>query len=225
MCKARTIGAALAAMAAASLGGCSSDFYDARMKGFTPELPEQTYPIEVAKGAVRLEVAPTGARLTADEETAVRRLAGQAMSHRSPVLVSRPAGSVNAEVVAARITRLLTEAGIDPMRIRNVAHPGGGPVTVSFRRKFAVTRECGDWSKPAVETADNRLPPNFGCSQQHNIAAMVDNPEDFERPRLMTPPDAENRVSAINKYRARQDYNSSQSNQAKAKVSDSKSGN
>ena len=225
MSKTRTIGAALAALAAASLGGCTTDFYDARMKGFTPELPEQTYPIEVVRGAVRLEIPAAHARLSAEEETAIRRLAGQAVSYRSPVTVSRPAGSINAEVVAARITRMLTEAGIDPARIHNVTHPGGGPVTVSFRRKFAVTRECGDWSKPSVETSANRVLPNFGCAQQHNIAAMVDNPEDFERPRVMTPPDAENRVTAITKYRARQDYNSSQSSQAKAKVSDSKSGN
>ena len=223
MSKFKTHGA-LALLAALALSGCTSKFYDYRMQGFSPEMPSDVYPIDVVKGAVKLKLPARAGHLTAQEEDAVRRLAIQAVSHPSPVVVSRPAGSLTAEVTAAKVTRLLTDAGIEPDRIRHVTHAGGGPLVVSYRRKFAVTKECGDWSKPVTETAKNRPPANFGCAQQNNIAAMVDNPEDFERPRVMTPPDADNRVNAVVKYRKREDYNSAKSSQSEAKVSDTKSG-
>ena len=215
---------ALALMAALALSGCTSKFYDDRMQGFTPEMPFQTYPIDVAKGAVKLKLPASSARLTAEEEDAVRRLAIQAASFRGPIVISRAPRSLNAELTAANVTRLLSENGIDTGRIHHVTDAGDGGVVVSYHRKFAVTKACGDWSKPFTETARNRVHENFGCSQQHNIAAMVDNPEDFEHPRVMSPLDGENRVNAIIKYRKREDYNSAKSNQSKASISNAKSG-
>ncbi len=43
--------------------------------------------------------------------------------------------------------------------------------------------------------------PNFGCATQHNIAAVVANPEDFETPRTATPADAMRRYQVFVDYR------------------------
>jgi len=211
-----------ALMATLALGGCSTQFYDERTQGYAPEMPDQVYPIDVVKGAVKLSLPARSARLTPEEENAVRRLGGQAVSHSAPVIVRRPAGSLNAEVVAAKATRLLAEAGVDPDRIRHVSYRGKGPVSISYKRKFAVTRECGDWSSPINETSANKAHANFGCAQQNNIAAQVANPEDFERPRLMTPPDPDQRVNALVKYGQKEDVTTQASDKDKAKVSDAK---
>ncbi len=192
-------GAAL--VAALLLTGCTSSFNDSRMAGYTPQMPEEVYPIEVVKGAVNLRLPVVAGRLALKERTAVRRLARQATSLDTPIVIMRPRGSVKAEVMAAEITRELLANGIDKRRIVHRTGAPGGEVVVRYKRKFAVTRECGNWSKPITDTADNTPYQNFGCSQQHNIAEQVDNPEDFERPRVMSPPDADARNNSIRKYR------------------------
>jgi pilus biogenesis lipoprotein CpaD len=51
------------------------------------------------------------------------------------------------------------------------------------------------------ETGHNEPYANFGCAQQHNIAALVANPQDLNVPRTSTPPDAMRRSKVISDYR------------------------
>ncbi len=196
----RTIWLGSALVVTMLLGGCTNQFYDERMQAYQPELPHQVYPIEVVKGQVRLRIPVRKGNLSPRDRAAVRRLAQDASSKLSTIIITRPAGSVRAEVHAAEITRLLADEGVVPSRI---VHRTGNTdsIVISYRRKFAVTTECGDWSEPASQTAQNRPYWNFGCATQHNIAAQVDNAEDFERPRLMSEPDAAARNMVIDKYR------------------------
>ena len=110
--------------------------------------------------------------------------------------------------MAAEVTRVLTGMGVLPRRIHHRTGGTPGELVVTYDRKFAVTKECGDWSRPINEKAFNDAYPNFACAQQHNLAAMVDNPEDFERPRVMSPADSDNRNKAIERYRKREDTTS-----------------
>jgi pilus assembly protein CpaD len=71
-----------------------------------------------------------------------------------------------------------------------------------------VTKECGDWSDNLSETSTNQNYTNFGCSQQHNLAAMVANPSDFETPRTETSASATRRAKVFEKYIAGEDTNS-----------------
>jgi pilus assembly protein CpaD len=48
---------------------------------------------------------------------------------------------------------------------------------------------------------DNRPYWNLGCAYQHNLAAMVANPEDFVQPRASTPSYAPRRQTVMEKYR------------------------
>ncbi len=209
-----------AALMVALLAGCTTDFYDQRMAGYAPEMPDQVFPIEVARGKVNLRLPVVSGKLTETERLAVRKLAQQAASLTTPVYVVRPAGSVKAEILAAQITSEMIGHGVDKARIIHSARGHKGEVRISFRRKFAVTKECGDWSKPINETAMNRPYRDFGCSQQHNIAAQVDNPEDFQRPRVMTPPDADLRNLATSKYRKGEDYTSQWPGGSKISIDD-----
>ncbi len=204
----RIFGIGSALVVAMLLAGCSDQFYDERIQGYQPELPHQVYPIEVVKGTVRMRLAARGGALSMRERAAVRRLAYDAASLTSPVVVTRPAGSVSAEVRAAEVTRLLVRDGVAAERIVHQASGKASDISISYARKIAVTKECGDWSRPLTHSNQNRLYPNFGCAQQHNIAAQVDNPEDFERPRTLDAPDADARNVAMKKYREAKDYTS-----------------
>ena len=185
----RRLGMILVLGAAVSLAGCKvrEQMYDGNL-GYLPESPDETYPIEVVDGRARITLPVKGGRLSARDEERLKRFAAEAAGIPSPVVISRPVGSVNAELVAARATVILKQFGVVPQRIRHVTRKGRkGGVIVTYKRKFAVTKECGDWSKSVTETGDNRPYRNFGCAQQHNLAAMVANPEDFENPPAMAP--------------------------------------
>jgi pilus assembly protein CpaD len=73
-------------------------------------------------------------------------------------------------------------------------------VVVSFVRTVAVTEECGSWNNLAYQP-ENEQYDNFGCAHQHNIAAMVANPQDLVAPQPSTPPDAGKTSLAIDAYR------------------------
>ena len=72
---------------------------------------------------------------------------------------------------------------------------------ISYLRYVAEGPECGrDWSENLARTYQNTPYPNFGCSSQHNLAAMVSNPADLLGPRTMTPSDANRRFKMYEKY-------------------------
>ena len=53
-------------------------------------------------------------------------------------------------------------------------------VRVVVTRAVASVPNCPDWSsRPSQPNFNNRMVPNFGCSVNSNLAAMVANPEDL----------------------------------------------
>jgi pilus assembly protein CpaD len=183
------------------LGGCSGgpEIDD----NYQPAMHYERYPIEVAKGSVRLDVPTKRAELGMRMEDAVVGFAHEAISVGArEIRVQEPHGP-NSSVVAGRVTELLVDNGVPAEAIAHTDYQAGrgAPVIISFQRKIAVTAECGDWSADLAVTGTNEPPPNFGCAQQHNIAAVVANPEDFEVPRTSTPPDASRRNQVFVDYR------------------------
>jgi len=208
-------------VAAGLLAACSSTRPVAVEDTFSPQLTYQRYPIDVAKGTVKLDVSTASARLTSAQEGAVARFAQQARNSASGyVVVRRPRGNVNADVVAGRISQILADQGVAPDRqVQTTYRAGrGAPVMVAYQRSFATTRECGNWSKELARTGLNEPYPNFGCAQQNNIAALVANPEDFNHPRAETPPDTMRRMQVITDYRKPQPTSTPADKQADAQV-------
>jgi pilus assembly protein CpaD len=205
---------------AAALAGCT---------GVSGELDDvyhvsshyEMHPITVTKGMVKMQVPSHSSRMTPAHEDAVIRFAQQAKAHDAgTVYIKRPGGSVSSDVVAGRVTQLLASEGVATTAMKHSTYGGHGPVIVSYSRHFASTNECGDWSEDLSQTYSNTLPPNYGCAQQHNIAAMVANPKDLVTPRTMTPSDAGRRANVLDSYREGKPTNSSSDGEDKVEVSD-----
>jgi pilus assembly protein CpaD len=73
-------------------------------------------------------------------------------------------------------------------------------VAVSYITYTAHAESCGDWSENLAFSGDNLTPKNFGCSVQHNIAAMVANPRDLLGPGPMGPVDTNRRATVMDHY-------------------------
>ena len=73
-------------------------------------------------------------------------------------------------------------------------------VDISYITYTAKTDNCGDWSENLSFTMENQTPKNFGCSVQHNIAAMVADPRDLMGPRRFDQADAARAATVIDAY-------------------------
>jgi len=216
----RTLAPAVALLA---LAACQHQMSGAVDDVYMPQMFYENHPIEVAKGTVKLQVPARSAKLTTREQNAVRQFAHQANeTDASEIHVRRPAGAMVGNAVAAKVAELLEREGVSPHRIKHTSYKGNGgsPVLMSFTRKFAVTGECGDWNDNLSETYSNQNYKNFGCAGQHNLAAMVANPEDFETPRTSTSASASRRNVIFKKYIGGEDTTAAQATQAQAKSSD-----
>ena len=80
------------------------------------------------------------------------------------------------------------------------APAGDMRVEIDYVAYQAHTDECGDWSEDLAVSLDNATPKNFGCSVQHNIAAMVSDPRDLMSPRPMDGSDANRRAAVVGHY-------------------------
>jgi len=99
-----------------------------------------------------------------------------------------------------------------------VAHYERHPIIVT--KSGAYAKDCGNWPKDLTETARNEQYENFGCAQQNNLAAMVANPKDLERPRKQSPADATRRSNVIDKYREGEATAAAEEAKQKVQISD-----
>jgi pilus assembly protein CpaD len=207
-----------AALAALALSGCKNS--GAEMDDvYAPIATYERFPIEVKKGAVTMEI-PAGRNLSPANQDKLTRFAQMAHSNRaSSVIVSRPAGSAHGFDVANQAEAILIKGGVPSDAIISDSH-GGGSVVVSYTRSYAVTQACGDWSEDLAVTGDNQPYENFGCATQHNIAAMVANPEDLLLPETMTPSDVARRNRVFEDYRTPKSTATPAEDQSDATISD-----
>jgi pilus assembly protein CpaD len=106
--------------------------------------------------------------------------------------ISVPGGPASRAAITFLAERAAA-SGISRDRILVSTHDvanGDFRVDVSYIAYTAHTDTCGDWSENLAFTADNLTPKNFGCSVQHNVAAMVADPRDLLGPRRFEPADA-----------------------------------
>ncbi|MGE0240505.1 MAG: CpaD family pilus assembly protein [Parvibaculaceae bacterium] len=109
-----------------------------------------------------------------------------------------------------------TEPDIDDFYVPT-AHYERHPIIVT--KSGAHAKACGDWSEDLTETAQNDQYKNFGCAQQSNLAAMVANPRDLERPRTQTPSDPMRRSKIFDNYREGEKTAAQQEDQQKVQIS------
>ena len=212
----------LPVLAAVSLGACSQGWRGEVDDVYTPVSVSERYPIEVVKGNVKMNIPTSSSRLTTAQTDAVTRFAQQAASSGAQrVYIRRPGGSVNADVIAGRVTQIFAEQGIKGDYLQHSTFNGrGAPVSLSFIRKFAKTKKCGNWTKDFSQSGDNQPYADFGCSNQHNLAAQVANPQDFVTPRTSTPADAMRRHRVFADYRTPKSPSTPEDSNSKVSTTD-----
>lgn len=102
-----------------------------------------------------------------------------------PVTVTAPTGTgrdIDGQQTAAEIRQALYALGLDYSEmlgssVRSDDRPG--TVLVSFSQYVASGPVCGVFDGGLVNNFTNRPPRNFGCADQHNLAAMVSDPKDL----------------------------------------------
>jgi pilus assembly protein CpaD len=80
-------------------------------------------------------------------------------------------------------------------------------IRLNYPKISAVAGPCGLWPEdlgPSIHNKsyyENKPYYNFGCANQRNLAAMIDNPSDLVQPRDETPAYTARRDVAFEKYR------------------------
>lgn len=187
--------------------------------------PTDNYPIAVVPGSQTLHVsyAGPGEGLSPADSAAFDTFIAQYLAHgNGAISVSVPQGAAQQTQITYFGERLFA-MGVDRSRVLVGTHQvanGDGRVELNFVEYKAETKPCGDWSVDVGEDAENTPMPNFGCSVQHNIAAMVSDPRDLVAPRPMSAPDAQRRATVMTNYEKGMPTAAQQTSQQSGAVSD-----
>jgi pilus assembly protein CpaD len=174
---------------------------------------DQVYPITVEPQVATLVVrVDEGLQSIArGEEARVQVFAERWKTRGQGMLnVAAPTGGPNQAAAAAaaeELRHILAESGIDgaSMQFSSYRAADGdarAPITLSFVTYAAHAAECGvDWSSNLSYSPRNLPWPEFGCSTQHNFAAIVSDPRDLIEPAPSEAIDANRRATVFEKYR------------------------
>lgn len=179
-----------------ALAGCKHGDVGTSVAGWSLIDPEQRHPIMVTQEPAHLNLRVAGGSqgLTPAQRAEVMHFTGAFRatdSGNSRLVISAPSGSSNemaAMAAVEEIRDLLASTGFNESLIAVEAYSsegnGAAPVRISYMRYVAEGPTCGlDWSENLASNRKNVGHPNFGCTNQHNVAAMVANPADLLGPR------------------------------------------
>ena len=223
-----------AILVAAAMAGCTT--YQTATIDDYPEDVRQRHPISIREGFGKLElfVGVNRGALTPAQQADVLAFAHTwRRVSTGGVLIDIPSGTPNAHAAheaAHEVRAILTAAGVAPSVI---ATRGYRPVTpmkfatlrLSYPKMIAEAGPCGMFPRDLGANlqgidASNHSYWNFGCSQQHNLAALVENPADLVQPRGESPTSAARRSVMLEKYRKGEPTATRNPDADKAKISD-----
>ena len=168
--------------------------------------PLEHYPLKADAATDRIALAVHDGALSPAQSEALKALvARRARLDGGVVIISLPHGAADA-AAAARAADfaqgLLAVASAPVQRFTYESADPKAPLLVSYDYDKPVIAACGkDWDDLA-KTGDNRVHGNFGCAVHANMAAQIANPADIARPHAEDAPDAERRMTVLDKYRA-----------------------
>ena len=190
---------------------CSGVERDQIVVGAVPTSYQANHPITISETVATLHV-PVGMEtryLPLDMERNILGFANAFMQSGSHILaIVLPAGSANAYSAAGigvQVEHILITYGVPVGAIQYRSYPAlssatGAPLRLAFVEISASTEPCGPWTDNLARNFNNENYAAFGCATQNNLAAMVANPLDLLYPRIMTPPDAARRATALANY-------------------------
>jgi pilus assembly protein CpaD len=163
----------------------------------------ERFPISVQPRMMTLRLNYNG-QGALDENAAgqIARFARDYLSHGSGSLAIAPPNG-NPQVANLVVDELVaTGVARNQIMVGGANAPGpADDIRLTFIRYVAEAPACGNWSSNLAYSASNTLPPNFGCATQHNLAAMVSDPRDLVTPDTSGQPDAQRRLTVLDKYR------------------------
>lgn len=233
----RTAGRALQFVAlgalAVTLAGCYE--HTAEVRDNYPFDIRQRHPISITRGRHTVEVFLGRYRggLTPSQRADVLAFAqGWRREATSGIIIDVPSNQATARSASdslRQIYSILAASGVprDAVHARN--YRAGGlslaSIKLNYGKLVAEAGPCGEWPKDLGPSANsdymkNRPYWNFGCSMQHNIAAMVANPADLVQPRGTTPAYEARRAVVIDHYTKGQPPSGDYRDYEKAKISD-----
>jgi pilus assembly protein CpaD len=219
-----------------ALGACT----DTTREVVTARIPDdyrQRHPIAIqeADRSVVIFVGHARGGLSASQRADVIGLARIWVSEGTGAIVADvPFDTPNARAADSafrEIKALLAAGGVPARGIRlHHYHPDDPRTLATIRLNYpkitAVAGPCGVWPDdlgPSVNNRgyfDNKPYYNFGCANQRNMAAMIDNPSDLVQPRPETPAYTERRTEGFEKYRKGTTTATTYPEAEKAKLSD-----
>jgi pilus assembly protein CpaD len=221
---------------ATALGACTHTDEVASRSSF-PDDYRLRHPIAIreANRSVVIFVGQARGGLSAEQRADVMGLAQIWLQEGTGAIVADvPVGTPNARAAADAFREaqaLLTAAGVPSRGVTMRHYHPDDPrqhatLRLSYPKITAEAGPCGLWPEdlgPSIKDKsylENTSYYNFGCSYQHNIAAMVDNPADLLQPRPETPAYTVRRSEGFEKYRKGTTSATSYPEADKAKLSD-----
>ena len=216
-----------------TLAGCLLD-QDALVANQSTDV-RQRHPIAIREGehTVNLLIGvDRGGLLPAQRAEVVGFADSWQQEGTGGIVIDLPTGTPNARAAAdtlREVQSILTASGV-PARafvIRHYRPPDPAKLAtlkLNYPKMVAEAGPCGQWPRDIgpYQGGDsyNRDYWNFGCSQQQNLAAMVEDPADLVQPRTETAPSAPRRTMVLDKYRKGESTATNYANTEKGKISD-----
>lgn len=164
--------------------------------------------IQISESIERLELysRPGGMELSARDQDAVTQfIATYGQFGDGPLYINMPAAAQNgmgtqqaAQIVRQAALQMGVGGAIQSGQYQT--RPGSpAPVVVSYRRLKTIAQNCRQLGD-LMSTDNNMASPQWGCSHNANLAAMVQNPRQLLEPYAMGPSNAERRLQVHDKY-------------------------
>jgi len=171
---------------------------------------QQAHPISVDSQVVTLTLDASGTRLSRVDEARLRAFVNRYLKDgHGPVSITAPTGPYadgGAKLIAGDVRKKLNYLGVDNAALNTTNYSngaaGGGDLIISYVHYVATPSACGLWEGMRDRDRRNLRSPNFGCSAQNNLAAMIGDPRDLIQPPALTGPDAEFRIRGVEAFRA-----------------------
>jgi pilus assembly protein CpaD len=205
--------------------------------GTVPDDYKQRHPIAVTEADRSIVVFVGRGRggLSATQRADVMGLAQSWLREGTGAIsVDVPVSTPNARAAEDSLREIratFAAAGVPPRAVNVRQYRPEDPrhmaaIRLNYPKISAVAGPCGLWPEdigPSIYNKsyfENKQYHNFGCAQQRNLAAMVDNPSDLVQPRTETAAYAPRRAIAFEKYRKGTSTATTYPESDKAKLSD-----
>src|SRR6266403_3791892 len=221
---------------AVALGACTHTEEAVTVAGYSNDY-RQRHPIAIqeADRSIVIFVGHARGGLSASQRADVIGLAQVWLREGTGAInADVPVDTPNARAAAdafRQVRSLLAAAGVPPRGIIIRRYQPDdlrtfATIRLSYPKISAIAGPCGLWPEdlgPSIRNPsyfDNKSYFNFGCANQRNLAAMVENPSDLVQPRDETPAYTARRSEAFEKYRKGTTTTTIYPEAEKAKLSD-----